>query len=76
MNIKESINKMLEENGIELDEQGVLTNVDSISFISTIVSIEQEFDIEFPDEYLLLSSLSSINDIVRVVETVINQKVG
>ena len=50
----QKIQNCLEENGIEVLNDGTLDNVDSISFISSIVSLEEEFNIEFPDEYLLI----------------------
>ena len=45
MELEKKVNRILEENGIEVDEKGVLLNVDSMSFISSIVCIEQEFNI-------------------------------
>lgn len=70
MNIRDTVVKILEENGIEIDDEGVLLNVDSLGFISTIVGIEQEFEIEFPDEFLAIGKLDTVEDLVRVVEYV------
>ena len=67
MNIKDKIEKILAENGIEIDDEGALLNVDSLGFISTIVGIEQEFDIEFPDEFLEIGKFDRVEDLVRVV---------
>lgn len=54
----QKIQNCLEENGIEVLNDGTLDNVDSISFISSIVSLEEEFNIEFPDEYLLIEKMN------------------
>lgn len=67
MNIKDTVEKILAENGIEIDDEGTLLNVDSLGFISTIVGIEQEFDIEFPDEFLEIGKFDKVEDLVRVV---------
>ena len=67
MNIKDTIIKILEENGIEIDDDGVLLYVDSLSFISTIVDIEQKFNIEFPDEFLEIGKFDTVEDLVKVV---------
>jgi acyl carrier protein len=72
MNIKERIYKNLEENGIGVNDDGSLINVDSMNFISSIVCIEQEFEIEFPEEYLLIESLSNIENITYIVNHIIN----
>lgn len=72
MDIKERICKCLEEDGIELSNEGDLINVESINFISAIVSIEQEFDIEFPDNYLLFDTMSNIGDIEQIVKSLMN----
>ena len=67
MNIKDTIVKILEENGIEIEDDGVLLYVDSLSFISTIVDIEQKFNIEFPDEFLEIGKFDTVEDLVKVV---------
>lgn len=71
MNIQDIIVRILEENGIEVDDKGGLLNIDSIGFISTIVGIEQEFEIEFPDEFLEIGKFDTVEDFVRVVTYVI-----
>ena len=50
---------------------GTLDNVDSISFISSIVSLEEEFNIEFPDEYLLIEKMNNINNICLIIESLL-----
>lgn len=71
-NIKDRLIQCLDKNGIDLDQDSPM--IDSISFITAIVDIEQEFGIEFPDEYLTTEAMSSyekIYDIVKIL--LINQ---
>lgn len=65
MNIKDTVVKILGENGIEIDDEGVLLNLESLSFISTLVDIEQTFDIELPDEFLEIGKFDTVDDLVR-----------
>ena len=44
--------------------------IDSIAFIRTIVALEEEFDIEIPDEYLLLTEMNTISKMTDVISTV------
>lgn len=67
MNIKDTVVKILGENGIEIDDAGVLLNLESLSFISTLVDIEQTFDIELPDEFLEIGKFDTVDDLVRGV---------
>lgn len=47
--------------------------INSINYIKLIVAIENEFDIEIPDEYLDISKLNTIKDIVLFVEKIVEQ---
>ena len=67
----QKIQNCLEENCIEVLNDGTLDNVDSISFISSIVSLEEEFNIEFPDEYLLIEKMNNINNICLIIESLL-----
>lgn len=42
--------------------------IDSITFISMVVEIEERFGIEFPDDLLSLDNFRKINGIVDIVE--------
>ncbi len=46
---------------------------DSLSFIRLIVFIEDEFDIEIPDDILLLDEMDTINKIYNVIYQEINK---
>jgi len=70
--IREKLLKCLDNNGIDLNEDS--KQIDSISFITAIVDIEQEFDVEFPDEYLLIETMSSFEKIYDIVELLVTNK--
>lgn len=74
--IKNIIVKQLEidENKTELLPDTNLQNIgmDSIKFIKLIVEIEGEFDIEYPDEKLLITESGTLERIVTVVNNCLN----
>ncbi len=79
-NIKERVISILAANYIFInyDEENVdllLYIEDSIQFISFVVELEQEFDIEFPDELIGLESFRYINDICVIIEELQKNKV-
>lgn len=64
---------LLHEEGFEIDYSGTDLDLrdyisDSIQFISFIVDIENKFEIEFPDEYLLYNSISSLHSFSEIVK--------
>ena len=42
--------------------------LDSIQFISFIVELERELNIEFPDELLLYDNIRSLNGFISLIE--------
>lgn len=59
-----------ESTDIDLLELGV----DSIMFIRIIIGLEDHFNIEIPDEYLLLTELNTVSKIVNLISVLIGQK--
>ena len=55
---------------ISLNSKLADIGMDSITFIKIIVSIEQEFQIEFEDEFLLITYFNTINDFVAYVDKI------
>ena len=47
---------------------------DSLIFVTMIVEIEQEFQIEIPDEYLAVDRIASYRDLELLVSKLINSK--
>lgn len=74
MNIRQKIIKCIEENGIQICSDGNLDELESIKFISLIVSLEEEFKIEFPEEYLLTYKLSNVDMIKEVIINLIDNR--
>lgn len=68
MTVRETVERCLLENGIEVKSNGDFEEIDSVNFISFVVALEDNFDIEFPDEYLLSSNTKSINSICNIIE--------
>ncbi len=66
MNNRELIIKILEENGMylsgEMDEE---LDMDSLTFISIIVCLEQQLNICFPDDLLLMEKYATLNDFIN-----------
>ena len=59
--------QILTENGLTYDNDKLISDIDSIQYMSVLVSLEEEMDFEIPDEYLgqdILSSFQRIYDIV------------
>ena len=59
-------------NDLELDENLYETNLaelgmNSIAFIQTIVEMEDRFQIEIPDEYLLISEMDTVYKMASIV---------
>mgnify|MGYP005768010973 FL=1 len=78
--------KILEILSILFQNSGVDTDVleyvdliddlgmDSVNFISLIVVLEAEFDIQIPDEWLLMDKFRECSSILSAVEELIVQK--
>lgn len=48
--------------------------MDSITFIRTIVALEEEFDIEIPDEYLMLTEMNTMSRMADVISTMLDNQ--
>ena len=64
---------------IQIDLNEIETTFDeigmsSIAFVAIIVSLEEKFMIEIPDEYLSMSELNSVKKIVEVLDEVLLNK--
>lgn len=68
--IRNKVKKILIEHGIESfmdndDEEFIL---DSIQYVSILVSLEQQLDINISDDYLLIKEKYSVNDFLNIVD--------
>lgn len=46
---------------------------DSLEFVQLVIDLEQAFDIEIPDEYLLMDSLSTVEKICQVINEILDR---
>lgn len=73
--IEDRLNHLLEENGLyDADsavQEKLLSEMDSLSFIQLVVSIENEFDIGVPDDFLSLQNFSKKDKIIKMIEKTI-----
>ncbi len=74
--IEEKVWEILDNLGVveKEGEKAVIHNeeIDSIQLVSIIVEIEENFDVEVPDEYMNPEFLLSFDHIVEVVEELLN----
>lgn len=69
-NIENMLIDIMEENGILVDDRelSIVEYIpDSITFIEFVVAIEEKFDIELPDEFLLIEKIGSISELAEVI---------
>jgi len=71
-NIIEKINNSLRKLDVNIDDTEIdfisENNIDSITFIHIILSIEEEFSVEIPEEYLLMENFNTVSKIAKIVE--------
>ena len=59
---------LIDETENDITEVGKIgEGIDSFTYISIIVEIENRFDIEIPDEYLVTNLLSSIDSLCEMI---------
>jgi acyl carrier protein len=70
--ILEIINSTIEDEKIQpnqADEDLSLIGMDSTKFIKIVVTLEETFEIEVPDEKLLMTEMGTLNKMIGVVST-------
>lgn len=67
MNIKTEIERIFEENGINITDPDSLENIDSIQYVTIIVEIEQFFNITLPDYFLVDNALADFQKLINIV---------
>lgn len=80
--IEEVIREIILSNSLNSKEVNITleTNLikdigmDSISLMMMVVSIEDKFNIELPDEFFTEDNLSKFGNIVSIVKTILNTK--
>ncbi len=74
--VQERVLKTLDEVGIFVDnteEDNDLTNYieDSIQFMSFVVKLEEEFEIEFPNELLIFDNFKTLDSIENMIQQLV-----
>ena len=72
--IEEKLAEIAEENGILVDDYdlNLIEYIpDSITFITFIATIEERFDIEMPDDFMLIETLGSIKELAMIIDDII-----
>ena len=64
--------KNLGVNISDIESDFILENsIDSITFIEIIISLEEEFSILMPEEYLLMERTNTISKIAAIIEELV-----
>lgn len=74
MTILETVEKIVEQNGIQIDETGELSEIDSITFVQIVVDIEVEFNITIPDAFLHSENYPNIESLAYMISEILDQK--
>lgn len=73
--VEKELLKVFGDTGLFIDDQDILLQdyfLDSLMFISIIVGIEEAFNIELPDDMLLIQNLGTFNTLLdRIVSIVL-----
>lgn len=57
----------------QCDDDLLELGLDSIKFIQIIVSLEEAFECEIPDEKLLLTEMNSVNKMLEVLQIAVSE---
>ena len=77
--VKSAIIEELENLGVIIDtvEEDIdllSMEIDSITFITFIVALEEKFEMQFPDEYLAMEVMNSLNGFSSLIYTLLSNK--
>ena len=73
------LSRLFAESGVDTDILEYVDLVDdlgmdSINFISLIIELEAEFDVQIPDEWLLMEKFQTYTQIYTAVEALLKEK--
>ena len=75
--VENKLMAVFNENGLCIDDKNMLLQdyfPDSLVFVSIIVGIEEEFELELPDEMLLIENMGTFNTLLERVCSLIDYK--
>ena len=75
----ELISELFKDKGFDIDILEYVDliddlGMDSLTFISIVVEVEAHFNIEVPDDLLLLENFKCVDDIISIVENELSKK--
>lgn len=74
MSVTERIIECFEKAGATVIESGEFESLDSITFISAIINLENEFDIIFPDEYITIVETRNVSGFESMISMLLSQR--
>lgn len=76
--IREKLYRLLDEVGaVEINADGnkvLVSDMDSIQLVSLVVEIEECFEIEIPDEYLVTEFFESEEHVIDVIQQLMKEQ--
>ena len=75
--INQRLREILEGNGIFYENNNLINaeSIDSITFVSAIVDIEEEYHIFIPDEYVSVQLIGNLEELSCLINELINFRV-
>ncbi|MBO5197703.1 MAG: hypothetical protein J6B85_04175 [Lachnospiraceae bacterium] len=67
LDIRNKLAAIFEENGLDIENITMLKEMDSLQYVSILVSAEEEFGIEFPDTVLTQNILGEIDGLCELI---------
>jgi phosphopantetheine attachment domain protein len=58
----------------QMEDDLLAIGMDSIAFIRVLVALEEAFEIEIPDEKILMTEMNTVSKIVNTVTASLNKK--
>lgn len=74
MEIKERILEIIQGFGYDTSDPDFYLNMDSVGYINSLVAIETEYDITFPDDAMAENIFISMDHCADLVRELINAK--
>ena len=71
MNIREELQNIFEENGVDTSDSQQLREIDSVQYITIIVEIEQKFNIVLPDSYIEKNVAEDFDVFVDMIQEIL-----
>lgn len=65
--IRSLMAKVLEENGVDINDSDSLNAMDSLQYISSLVSLEEKVEIELPDEILVHNIFTDLDKAIDLL---------